>query len=66
MEVFNTTVNNISFRSILWQLISLVEENGEVYLIQHYVINFVSDLWMVCGFLRVLRFPLPIKLTATI
>jgi hypothetical protein len=34
--------------------------------IQHYVINFVSDLRQVGGFLRVLRFPPPIKLTATI
>ena len=33
--------------------------------VQHYVIKFVSDLWQVGGFLRVLRFP-PIKLTATI
>ena len=30
--------------------------------VQHYVIQFVSDLWQVGGFLR---FPLPIKLTAT-
>ena len=29
-------------------------------------IKFVSDLWQVSGFLRVLRFPPPIKLTATI
>ena len=34
--------------------------------IQHYVIKFVSDLRQVDGFLRVLRFPPPIKLTATI
>jgi hypothetical protein len=34
--------------------------------VQHYVINFVSDLRQVGGFLRVLRFPPPIKLTATI
>ena len=34
--------------------------------VQHYVINFVSDLRQVCGFLQVLRFPPPIKLTATI
>jgi len=34
--------------------------------IQHYVIQFVSDLRQVGGFLRVLRFPPPIKLTATI
>jgi hypothetical protein len=32
----------------------------------HYVIKFVSDLRRVDGFLRVLRFPPPIKLTATI
>ena len=36
---------------------------GKVYLIQHYVIKFVSDLRQVGGFLRILRFPPPIKLT---
>jgi hypothetical protein len=35
-------------------------------MIQHYVIKFVSDLQPVGGFLRVLRFPPPIKLTAMI
>ena len=34
--------------------------------IQQYVIKFVSDLRQVGGFLRVHRFPPPIKLTATI
>ena len=34
--------------------------------VQHYVIKFVSVLRQVGGFLRVLRFPPPIKLTATI
>ena len=34
--------------------------------VQHYVIKFVSDLRQVSGFLWVLRFPPPIKLTATI
>jgi hypothetical protein len=38
----------------------------EVYLIQHYVIQFVSHLRHVGCFLSVLRFPPPIKLTATI
>jgi len=38
----------------------------EVYSIQHNVINLVSDLGQVSGFLLVLRFPPPIKLTATI
>ena len=33
---------------------------------KHYVIKFVSDLWQVCGFHRVLPFPPPTKLTATI
>jgi hypothetical protein len=40
--------------------------HGEVYLIQHYVIKFVSALRQFGGFLRVLWFPPPIKLTATI
>ena len=39
---------------------------GKLYLIQHYVIKFVSDLWQVGGFLGVLQFPPPIKLTTTI
>jgi len=34
--------------------------------VQHYVLKFVSDLRQVGGFLRVLRFPPPIKLTTTI
>ena len=39
---------------------------GEVYALQHYEITFVSDLGQVSDFLLVLRFPPPIKLTATI
>ena len=39
---------------------------SEVYSIQHYVIKFVSNLRQVSGFLQVLQFPTPIKLTATI
>jgi len=37
--------------------------HGEMYLTQHYVIKFVSELLQVGGFLR---FPSPIKLTAMI
>jgi len=33
--------------------------------VQHYVIKYVSDLRQVGNYLRVLRFPPPIKLTAT-
>jgi hypothetical protein len=39
---------------------------GEVYTIQHYVIKFVSDLLQVSGFLWVLWFLPPIKLTTMI
>jgi hypothetical protein len=45
---------------------SLNPTDGEVYLIQHYVIEFVSDLRQVCCFLQVLQFPPQIELTATI
>jgi len=34
--------------------------------VQYYEVKFVSDLRQVGGFLRVLRFPPPIKLTAMI
>ena len=40
--------------------------SGEVYSIQHDVIKFVVDLRQVGGFLWVLRFPPPIRLTASI
>jgi len=40
--------------------------HGEVYTIQQYVIKFVSDLRQISVFLRVLQFPSPILLTATI
>ena len=40
--------------------------SGEMYSIQNYVIKFNSDLRQVGGFLQVLGFPQPIKLTATI
>ena len=40
--------------------------HGEVHSIQHYMTKFVSDLRQVGGFIWVLRFPPPIKLTTTI
>ena len=42
------------------------KQGHEAYSIQLYVIKFVNDLLQVGGFLMVLRFPQPIKLTATI
>ena len=51
----------------LWSTTSILEpRSGKVYLIQNYVMKIVSDLRQVNGFLRVLRFSPPIKLTATI
>jgi hypothetical protein len=49
-QVYSTT--NIEFES----------RSGRC--VQHYVIKFVSDLRHIGGFIRVLRFPPPIKLTA--
>ena len=46
------------------QSLNLVHD--EVFSIQHYVLKFVRDLPHTSGFLRVLRFPPPIKLTTTI
>ena len=40
--------------------------SSQVYTIHYYVMKFVSDLRQVGGFLRVFRFPPPIKLTAMI
>ena len=51
---------------ITYKVVSSNPVYGEVYSKQHYVIKFVSDLRQVCGFLRVLWFPPPIKPTTTI
>jgi len=51
---------------ITTKVVSSNPAHDDVYLIQHYVIRFVSDLRQVSGFLCVLWFPPPIKLTATI
>ena len=40
--------------------------HGEVFSIQHYLIKLIIDLQKAVEFLRVLRFPPSIKLTATI
>jgi hypothetical protein len=54
--IFIFTTKVVSSKSVLC----------EVYSIQHYVIRFVNDLRQVSGFLQVLQFPPPIKLTTTI
>jgi len=55
-----------SYEIVTTNVVNSNPAHGEVYSIQHYVIQFISDLGQVGGFLWVLRFPLPIKLTATI
>jgi hypothetical protein len=44
----------------------MITLSGLLYSIQRYVIIFVSDLRKIGDFVRVLRFPLPLKLTAAI
>jgi hypothetical protein len=56
----------LTYYYYLYKVVSSNLDHGEVYSIQQYVKKFVSDLRHVSGFLRVLRFPPPIKLTATI
>jgi len=51
---------------ITTDIVSSNPTRGEVYSIQHYMIEFVSDLRQVNGFLWVLLFPPPIKLIAMI
>jgi hypothetical protein len=58
--------SNLVFINVDIKATTVVSSNpvhGEVYLIQHYVIKFISDLRQVSGFLRVLRLSPPIKLT---
>jgi hypothetical protein len=57
---------SVQLVSITTTVVSSNHVHGEVYLMQHYVIKFVSDLRQVDGFLRVFRFPPPIELTTTI
>ena len=52
--------------SITTNVVSSNAAHDKVYSIQYYVIKFVSDLQQVGGFLRILRFPPLIKLTAMI
>ena len=44
-------MRSVSFTT---QVVSSNLAHGEVYLIQIYVIKFISDLRQVCGFMRVL------------
>jgi hypothetical protein len=54
------------FSNIVVKVVRSNAAHIEVYTMQHYVIKCVSDLRPVGGFLCVLRFPPPIKLTTTV
>ena len=58
--IYNHLVQSVPFTT---KVVSSNPVHGKVYSIQHYVIKFVSYLQRFGGFLRVLQFPLPIKLT---
>jgi len=71
--MFKITIANVLDLQLHVQSVPIITKavssnlvHGHVYSIQHYVIKFLSDLQQVYGFLRVLWFPPPIKLTATI
>jgi len=51
---------------ITTNVLSSIPAEGEMSSLEQYMIHVVSDLWQVDSFLRVLRFPPPIKLTAVI
>ena len=51
---------------IITKVVSSNPLHDDVYAMQHYVIQVVSDLRQVHDFLWVLQFPPPINLTATI
>jgi hypothetical protein len=58
--IYNYLCNHCLSPLTLW----VRTHSVEVYLLQHYVIKFVSDLRQVSGLLWILRFPQPIKLTS--
>ena len=62
-QTYHIMLNRVHLTMSHIQTLSLKLANSEVYLIQHYVIKFVSDLCQVGGFLW---FHPPINLTTTI
>jgi hypothetical protein len=64
--ISNSPNDRIQSVPITTNVVSSNPVNGEVYSIQQYVIKFVNDLRHIGGFLRVLWFPPPIKLTTWI
>ena len=65
-QFFVSVIQACANIDITTNIVGFESRSGGVYSIQHYVITFLSDLRQISGFLWVLRFPPPIKLTATI
>ena len=63
LHLYSTYMQSVP---ITTNVVSSNNTHGEEYSIQYYVIKFVSDVQQVSGFLQVLWFTPPIKLTATI
>ena len=63
---FTTTYIYMQTVPITTDVVIVSSESRSERGVQHYVIKFVSDWRKVGGFLQVLWFPPPIKLTATI
>ena len=60
---YSSWIYNYLCNQCISLLVSSNPSHGEVYSIQHYVINFVSDLQQFGDFCRVPRFCPPIKMT---
>jgi hypothetical protein len=58
--LYGSWIYNYLCNPITNKVVRSIPADGEVYPIQQYVIKFVSELWQVGGFLRVLRFS-PLK-----
>ena len=73
LAIFYANAKNKFYKHIFYLLTAFClyacefeSSSGKVYSIQHYVIKFVSDVRQVGGFVLVIRFHPPIKLTVTI
>ena len=65
-EIVGRVVSCFFYAKMFLMISGYGQLHGDMYSIQHYVIKIVSDFCQVGGFLWLLRFPPPIKLTATI
>ena len=62
LSLYGRVRMRVEFTSTYANVVSSNLSHDEVFSIQHYVKMFISDLRQVGGFVRVHRFPQPIKL----